>query len=89
MSKWSADHYGSHNWKEAYQAQHNHLIRNYLTYGGVMLDAPAKPRKPIPELARDFNFKTTPNNFIDPWYVQRLYKSRRRAGSVAASVTRR
>lgn len=89
MSKWDAAHYGSHNWTEAYQAKHNHLIRNYLTYGGVMLDAPEKPRKPIPELARDFNYRTSPNNFLDPWYALRLYRSRRRAGSVAPTGSRR
>lgn len=85
MSKWDAAHYGAHNIQEAYQAKHNHLIRNYLTFGGVMLEAPAKPRKPIPELARDFNFKTAPNNFIDPWYALRLYRSRRRSGDVASN----
>ena len=91
MSKWDAAHYGSHNWTEAYQAKHNHLIRNYLTYGGVILDAPAtdKPRKPIPPLAKDFNFKVAPNNFLDPWYALRLYQSRRRSGSVAPKDPRR
>jgi hypothetical protein len=83
MSSWDAAHYGAHNIKQAYQAKHNHLIRNYLTFGGVMLDAPAKPRKPIPELARDFNFRTSPNNFLDPWYAKRLYDSRRHGVDVA------
>lgn len=89
MSKWDSAHYGAHNWNEAYQAKHNHLIRNYLSYGGVMLDPPAKPRKPIPALAQDFKYQTAPNRFLDPWYVLRLYKSRRRAGSVAPTGPRR
>lgn len=83
MSKWDAAHYGAHNIQEAYQAKHNHLIRNYLTYGGVMLDAPEKPRKPIPPLAQDFKYQIAPNNFLDPWFPKRLYESRRHATDVA------
>lgn len=88
MSKWDSAHYGAHNWQEAYTKEHNHLIRNYLTYGGVILSAPEKPRKPIPPLAQDFRFQVSPNNFLDPWFVKRLYERRRRGSSVASNDPR-
>jgi len=88
MSKWDSAHYGSHNWQEAYTAKHNHLIRNYLTYGGAILTPPTKPRKPIPPLAQDFKFQVSPNNFLDPWFVKRLYERRRRGSSVVSSRSR-
>lgn len=89
MSKWDAQHYGSNNWKEAYTKEHNHLIRNYLTYGGVMMNAPEKPRKPIPSVAQDLKYQLAPNNFLDPWFAKRLYERRRRGGGVDAGNSRR
>jgi hypothetical protein len=90
MSSWDSAHYGSHNWTQAYTAKHNHLIRNYLTYGGVLLEAPTtKKRKELPTLARDFNYKVIPNNFLDPWAAKTRYESRHRAKGVAVTSSSR
>lgn len=93
MSKWDAAHYGAANWQEAFDAKHNHLLRNYLTYGGVQLANPhpkPKKKKPVPQLPRDFNFKVSPNNFIDPWRAQDMYDRRHaKPSSVAATTLKR
>lgn len=92
MSSWDAAHYGAANWQEAFSDKTNHLLRNYLTYSGVQLVNPhPKPEKPRPELPRDFNFKATPNNFIDPWAAKDLYDKRHRPvmGSVAGTTLKR
>jgi len=86
MSSWSATHYGASTWLAAYDAKKNHLLRVYLSIGGVQAANPnvpkPKPRKPIPELPRDFNYQVVVRDYLDPWAVSALYKRRRRSSSM-------
>lgn len=89
MSSWDAAHYGAHDWLTAYDPKTNHLLKLYLSYGGVQTQNPhPKPKKPVPKLPRDFNFKVTPNNFIDPYAAKVRYDRRHREVGLDVAGTR-
>lgn len=79
MSSWDAAHYGANDWLQAYDPKQNHLLRVYLGYAYVQTQNPhPKPKKPTPKLPQDFNYKVTPNNFIDPYAAKVRYDRRHR-----------
>lgn len=85
MSSWSATHYGANAWLEAYDPKKNNLLRVYASIGGAQITNPnqpkPKPRKPLPTLARDFNYQVVVKAYLDPWAVSALYKRRRKGRS--------
>lgn len=85
MSSWSSDHYGAANWVEAFQANQNHLLRNYVGITGVQLANPdrkerAKARPAPPPLPRDLKYLEPKPRYLDPWAAGSLYRHRRRGG---------
>lgn len=93
MSTFQADHYGATDWMQAYDQNHNALIREYLTIGGVQLKnpyvRPKKPPPPPPSLPRDFNYKAVVREYLDPWAAGSLYASRHRRATLDSPLSRR
>jgi len=89
MSSWDAGHYGSQNWTEAFSEKTNHLLRVYLSFGGIQLRDPhPKPKKPPPKLPQDFKYKQAPNAFLDPWRARDLYSKRHDKPSLTVAGSR-
>lgn len=95
MSSWDAGRYGTHSWAEAYDAKHNHLLRNYVGITGIQLKdphpKPVKPPKPPPVLPRDFNYQVSVKNYLDPWARGKSYQYRhgRRSSSIDGTTLKR
>lgn len=94
-SSWDGARYGTTNWLDAYDPKKNNLLRNYLGITGIQLADPKpkkrKPKPPPPQLPRDFNYRVTPRDYINPWERQELYVNRRKRPvlSVDGAATKR
>jgi hypothetical protein len=52
------------------------------------LKKPKPPPPPPPKLPRDFNYKVTPRDYLDPWMAKHLYARRRRQKLDASGLKR-
>jgi hypothetical protein len=97
MSSWDAGHYGVNNWTEAYDAKTNHLLRVYLSFGGIQTKDPQGPAKGAakarkkelarPKLPQDFNYKVIVLNYMDPYSSGRAYAKRHARVSLGVDGT--